>query len=217
MTKLILFGLGIAAIAVLALIALRGANAEVRTTDQRPAGIRDQTGSLDEHAFWALIDQSAAGATSQERQIAALRAGLLHLSAEQIAEFQHQFDTAMRASYSWDLWGAAYLVNGGASDDGFDYFRCWLISRGRATFETVTADPDALATLLPPDSGDDLEFEELAYVARAAWAEKTGQSPDRMPIVATAPTTEPTGTPFSENPAELAKRYPRLWERFGER
>jgi hypothetical protein len=30
-----------------------------------------------------------------------------------------------------DQWGAAYLANGGCSDDGFDYFRGWLIGQGR--------------------------------------------------------------------------------------
>ena len=37
----------------------------------------------------------------------------------------------MDDSYRWDLWGAAYLANGGCSDDGFDYFRGWLIGQGR--------------------------------------------------------------------------------------
>ncbi|MFL6076856.1 MAG: DUF4240 domain-containing protein [Mycobacteriales bacterium] len=37
----------------------------------------------------------------------------------------------MAESYQGDLWGAAYLINGGASDDGFDYFRGWLIARTR--------------------------------------------------------------------------------------
>jgi hypothetical protein len=44
-----------------------------------------------------------------------------------------------------DQWGAAYLANGGCSDDGFDYFRGWLIGQGRKVYETVLADPDSLA------------------------------------------------------------------------
>ena len=35
----------------------------------------------------------------------------------------------------------------GCSDDGFDYFRGWLIARGRQAFDQAVADPDALANL----------------------------------------------------------------------
>ncbi|MFF5497583.1 DUF4240 domain-containing protein [Streptomyces aquilus] len=38
-------------------------------------------------------------------------------------------------------------MNGGCSDDGFDYFRGWPIAQGREDFERATADPDALAEL----------------------------------------------------------------------
>jgi hypothetical protein len=33
--------------------------------------------------------------------------------------------TLMDRSYRNDLWAAGYLINGGCSDDGFDYFRGW--------------------------------------------------------------------------------------------
>jgi Protein of unknown function (DUF4240) len=36
----------------------------------------------------------------------------------------------MADSYRDPLWAAAYLVNGGCSDDGFEYFRGWLIMHG---------------------------------------------------------------------------------------
>ncbi len=39
------------------------------------------------------------------------------------------------------------MLNGGSCDDGFDYFRGWLIAQGRATFERIVADRDALAEL----------------------------------------------------------------------
>jgi hypothetical protein len=53
----------------------------------------------------------------------------------------------MADSYHVDLSGAAYLINGRCSDDGVEYFRGWLIAQGRATYERVVADPDALADL----------------------------------------------------------------------
>ena len=50
---------------------------------------------------------------------------------DELIEFHRLFNRAMDDAYIWDLWGAAYLINGGCSDDGFAYFRSWLISRGR--------------------------------------------------------------------------------------
>jgi Protein of unknown function (DUF4240) len=59
--------------------------------------------------------------------------------------FEVQHRQAFADSYDWGLWGAAYVIDGGCSDDGFDYFRAYLISRGRAVFEAAMADPDSLA------------------------------------------------------------------------
>jgi hypothetical protein len=53
----------------------------------------------------------------------------------------------MADSYRNLLWAAAYLINGGCSDDGFESFRCWLIVQGRTVFERSVADPDTLADL----------------------------------------------------------------------
>ena len=173
-------------------------------------------GPLDVDAFWALIDHSAAFEADTDAQAEDLRASLLKLTPDQIADFERLFHQTMRDSYSWDLWGAAYVANGGASDDGFEYFRCWLISKGRRVFEKVSADPDSLADLLAPSAGGDLEFEEFAYVAREAWTAKTGRDWNDMPLVADmAYDGQPSGTPFSEEDAALARRYPKLWKRFG--
>lgn len=53
----------------------------------------------------------------------------------------------MAISHRNQLWAAGYLINDGCSDDGFEYFRAWLIAQGREVFERVVADPDALAGL----------------------------------------------------------------------
>jgi hypothetical protein len=43
----------------------------------------------------------------------------------------------MADSYQGDLRAAAYLINGGASDDGFEYFRGRLITQGREVYAGV--------------------------------------------------------------------------------
>lgn len=183
----------------------------------RPQALDLKPGPLGVDAFWQLIDHSAA-AGGPDAQLEDLRANLRRLTPEQIVGFQALFDRFMQEAYSWDLWGAAYVANGGASDDGFAYFRCWLISRGRKVFETVKSDPDALAAVVADGSGGDLEFESLAYVASEVWVEKTGKDPSAMPPSAPTATSEkPSGVPFTEDAGALARRYPKLWKQFGGR
>ena len=67
-------------------------------------------------------------------------------------------------AHRWDLGAAAYLMRGGYSDDGFDYFRGWLIAQGRSRRERALADPDSLADAgVDPD--DDMVDCEYVVVA----------------------------------------------------
>jgi hypothetical protein len=112
-------------------------------------------------------------------------------------------------SYSWNLWGAAYLMNGGCSDDGFDYFRAWLLAQGRDTFEKALADPDTLAALENPEG----ELEEFMYLAPQAYEDKTReQMPDSVFQVATRPKLG-EGWDFDDD-AEMKDRYPKLFAKY---
>jgi hypothetical protein len=176
-----------------------------------------QVTPMSEDQFWAIIASTTAYESDPDAQLAALHAALSRLSVEQVLAYEATFDQLMRRSYSWDLWGAAYLINGGASDDGFEYFRCWLISRGREVFERSVADPDSLADIVPMDATDGLDFELFAYVAREVWGEKTGQASNLMPNAAPMmyPDLQPSGVKFETDGSSLARRYPKLWRRFG--
>ena len=85
--------------------------------------------------FWQLIDQARAGAGGEADAVAARAVALLaERDPEDIVGYAHHQQRVLAASYRVDLWGAAYLINGGASDDGFEYFRGWLMTQGRAVF-----------------------------------------------------------------------------------
>lgn len=177
----------------------------------------DRVKPMTEDAFWNLIETTAAFESDPERQLAVLRAHLEKLPVEQVEAFEATFDDLMKRSYSWELWGADYVVHGGASDDSFEYFRCWLISKGRRVFAKVMADPDSLADILASNTEGVLEFEDFAYVARQVWGKKTGRPNNLMPNAANMsyPGVSPSGTPFEEDADHLAKRYPKLWRKFG--
>ena len=59
---------------------------------------------------------------------------LAKLPVDDILDFGNWWWIVRCEAYSWNLWGAAYIINGGCSDDGFDYFRGWLILQGRDVF-----------------------------------------------------------------------------------
>lgn len=172
---------------------------------------------MSDERFWALIQPTTAFEANPDRQIAALHSALGKLSIDEVEAFEAAFGRQLARSYSWDLWGVAYVVHGGASDDGFEYFRRWLISKGQRVYEKVLADPDGLADILVPEIAGVLEFEGFAYVARDVWSEKTGRRGSEMPNSAEVIYLglSPSGTRFDEDPAYLAKRYPKLWQRFG--
>ena len=75
------------------------------------------------------------------------------MPTQEIAAFHVAFAAHRDELYSWDLWGAAYLLMGGCSDDCFTDFRSWIVAQGQAYFEAVRSDPQALADGRLEDGG----------------------------------------------------------------
>jgi hypothetical protein len=165
--------------------------------------------------FWSIVAASkAASGGTYDGRLAALASQLSTLAPEEIVDFQRIFDEAKDDAYTWPLWGAAYILGGGCSDDGFMDFRSWLISTGRETYERALADPESLADVeLGPDAEEEVFFEEFAYVADRVYEEKTGEE---LPRTAGAGRSEPAGEPWEEDDEELERRFPRLWAKYGE-
>lgn len=168
--------------------------------------------------FWQIIERAARSDGDSDAHAETLRVVLRELSAEEVISFEVAFRRYLNEAYKWDLWGAAYVVHGGCSDDGFEYFRRWLVSRGRDVYEAALADPDSLAQLeVRPGSDDVWEFEEIYYVAKDVFEEKGGEGDvrDYSEPEAGMGGLGPSGDPFEEDEEHLAKRYPNLWRRFG--
>ncbi|MEV6761189.1 DUF4240 domain-containing protein [Streptomyces sp. NPDC051105] len=172
---------------------------------------------MDETEFWELVDGTREAAEGDpEDQADLLVERLLQLDPDMVLDFARHFEARYNRAYRWDLWGAAWVLLDGASDDAFDFFRCWLIGQGREVFEGALHDPDGLAESLGDfDEEIDGDGEELGYAADEAYEQLTGTvAPDLG--IAPAP-SEPEGSPVDfENEQALAERFPRLWNRFKE-
>ncbi|MEU6393947.1 DUF4240 domain-containing protein [Streptomyces sp. NPDC046939] len=172
---------------------------------------------MNKEQFWQLIEAARSQASNaNDGEVVAREATSLLASrpVEEIIEAEQVFWGLMVDSYSNPLWAAAYLANGGCSDDGFDYFRGWLIAQGREVFERVVADPDALAELPVVQAsavdGVDLEGEDMLGIAWNAHISATGDQLPASPFTIRYPELDPTWTFDFEDHDEMTRRLPRL-------
>ncbi|MDB1089958.1 DUF4240 domain-containing protein [Streptomyces sp. ACA25] len=173
---------------------------------------------MHETEFWEIVDgtrESADGDPDTHADLLVER--LAELDPEAVTVFAQHFESRFVRAYRWDVWGAAWVLLDGASDDSFDNFRCWLISQGRRVFEGTLHDPDSLAELLADgfDPDTDGEAEGVGFAAFDAYEQLTGNElPD---LELPEPPSEPMGSPMDfEDDKELATAFPRLWARFRE-
>lgn len=131
---------------------------------------------LDLDEFWKIVEHSVRqSAGDVELQESILISELRKLSPEKVIGFRLRTDKLLHDTYSSEMWCAAYIMNGGCSDDGFEYFRLWVISRGREVFERAEAIPDSLVSEADSNSEGYYEFEGFWYVALKAFEQITGK------------------------------------------
>lgn len=129
---------------------------------------------MDEKRFWHIIEQSRKNTKHDyELQLSQLEALLNPLSEEEFIAFYDIFNRLYSLSYNGNLWGAAYLILGGCSDDGFDYFRAWLIAQGKEAFYSAIANPDSLVKIADDEDNDPI-LEEILGLLYTMAVEKTG-------------------------------------------
>jgi hypothetical protein len=158
--------------------------------------------------FWHLIERSRGGCGDCEQQAESLIELLAKIKAKEIVDFRRHFTERLNEACRWDLWGVAYLINGGCSDDGFEYFRSWLIGQGRDYFEAALRNPESAADRVKP--GEEAECEDLLYAAATAYEHLTGE--DEMPRNAVPKPAGPAGNPWKED--DLEALYPQVAKKF---
>lgn len=159
--------------------------------------------------FWNLIEKIHRDSRGDmEKKCTLLEAELRRLPLEEVVSFGAHFDARHDEAYSWELWAAAYIINGGCSDDSFSDFRSTLISMGRHTYEGALADPESLAAIDYDD--EEACFEGFQYVTNTVLTDigKGRTFPRAQPVPA-----EPSGTEWDED--QVAELYPKLAEKYG--
>ena len=129
---------------------------------------------MDQQQFWDII-QDSLRAGNTEDQIELLSDLLEKLPAEELVEFDHIFRQLHEDCYHWDIWAAAYTIQGGCSDDGFIDFRSWLVAQGKDVFEKALKNSDSLAALGREKLEESEEGEEFFYLASDVYEEITSK------------------------------------------
>ncbi len=156
---------------------------------------------MDEEAFWAIIRRADSPS--------GLHAELAKLPDDELLSFERLHARCIHRAYTWELWGAAYVINGGCSDDTFEYFRAALISLGRDVYERALGDPDSLADV---DLQDEEEWEDWMSPTMHVVHSRTGKYGFVGPPETPAP-REPSGEEWTDE--DLPERFPRLSAKYG--
>jgi hypothetical protein len=170
----------------------------------------DRVTPMGDNEFWTIVAaaKQAAGRKVEARP-EALLVELSALESKKIEQFQAAYDNFLIESKTWNLWGAAYLMNGGCAEECFRYFRDWLISEGKATFSSALRNPEWLSGVAKRDS---YELEAYGLSAAKAFNGRTGSTIRTNPAVADK---DPAGTEWQED--DLPKLLPRIALKFRNR
>jgi hypothetical protein len=176
-----------------------------------PAGSAAAPRTMNESAFWGLMENTRADADNDTgRQSGLLEERLSKLPPRQIVRFQQIRKQMDERLYTWDVWGAAYVIDDGCSDDCFRDFRAYLISLGPRAYSTALRNPDSLAPMVQDaEQGD---WENADDVAPDAYQSRTGND---FPYDSEDLSGNPRGQSWNgESQQALAQRYPALAARF---
>jgi hypothetical protein len=165
---------------------------------------------MDDDKFWAILEGCrAASGGDMDRMDQLIKVAISGMLSEDALAFYQIFQRMMDTAFTWPLWGAAYVLNGGCGDDSFSDFRASLISRGRTVFDKTIANPDSVA-----DEDIDIEswfHEGFQYAIAEGVKANIGRRPNRVNSLPTSP----AGLQWAE--ATVHKFYPKLAQKLASR
>ena len=91
---------------------------------QELAELKPTAEMMGEEQFWAIVQTAVDEAgDDEEAYLEVAKRELSKLSLKEMIGFRLRTDKLLYDSYTSEMWCAGYLMNGGCSDDGFEYFR----------------------------------------------------------------------------------------------
>lgn len=176
---------------------------------------------MDDQEFWKIIDYAfinSGGSAKAEAQIITQK--LSEYKPDEIVDFEIILCEELIKANDFKIMAIDRIIDGTLTDDTYLYFRCWLISLGRETYEQTFKNPDYLADVV--EKGVEPDFESLLYVATEAFKIKTGKEiedetfprnvADKKGLNYDYGGPPTTGKEWKED--ELPKLYPKLWHKF---
>ena len=189
---------------------------ENKSTSPDTTGLTKTAEMLDEDLYWAIVEKSLKSTKNQDDQEQFLIKEIGKLTPKQMIGFRLRTDKFLYDTYNSEMWCAGYIMNGGCSDDGFEYFRNWIISRGKNVYYNAKQNPDNLISEVDKNA-EMYDFESYWYVALEAFKQKTGK--DLYDYIDNENFHTKEGQypkiEFSwqeENPESMKKVFPKLFE-----
>jgi hypothetical protein len=135
-----------------------------------------ENGTVDANKFWEIIECAHEQAGMDADEICVHLADILsEYNLNDIILWQRIFEGYAELANRSKLRAAAFLLMDGCDDNDFDYFRGWLITRGKSVFLNAIRDPDTLADFIGAEIG---EYDDIIGVAYSAYAKKTKAAND---------------------------------------
>lgn len=109
-------GTGLGHVVALAVLVAACARKGSTTSPQAPPDRPQASQATDGTQLWALVDASSSPA-GPLTSVELFRQQLMKLPGEEIVRVDKEFDEQLARAYSWQVWGAAYVINVRCSDD----------------------------------------------------------------------------------------------------
>lgn len=208
-------------IALLLLIALGACNQPAPVSAKANKPIELNYKKMDKDEFWKIIEKARQESNGdQDLHYKILVETLSAYEPEHIIQFEIIFEQFVRDADDYKIVAAQKIIEGGVTDDTYLYFRCWLIAQGEQVFLAALNNPDTLTDVA--EGGFSTDFEELLYVATAAYHKRTGIKEEDDTFPRGKASALGLNYDFDAPPTkgkdwkveDLPKMYPGLWAKF---
>lgn len=163
---------------------------------------------MNEDRFWELIENSQVSDDPYEHLTESLRAA----PADDIVAYQNILREKIAEACTFPILAANFVIQSYVSDDVFEDFRAWLVSKGRERFENAVSNPETIASWLERDEVDDIDGATMLLLAETAFAEYWDE--DQFFERIEYPSGPNIEEDWPDTKAEYRERYPALVDKF---